>query len=117
MVIHRHIVSVRLEPSLTYLQKVALDGDGATANSDGAVVLMDYHDEVLLRVVLEDADIVDQSVAGRRHHPLHRAQRDSLDHAVDTGHGSIFCINISDLLILSKLRISLELSKLLYRQI
>jgi hypothetical protein len=78
---------------LTYL----LDGDGATANSNGVVVLMDEGDEVLLRVVLDDADIVDQSVAGRRHRPLHRARRDSLDHAVDTGHGSIFCINIFSL--------------------
>jgi hypothetical protein len=45
---------------LTYLQGVVLDGDGATANDEGAMVLVSEGDEVLLRVVLDDADVLDQ---------------------------------------------------------
>jgi hypothetical protein len=62
-----------------------------------SLVWMDEHDEELLRLVPDDADVVDEGAARHRNSPLHRAGGDAVDHAVDPGDraASYVCYNLS----------------------
>jgi hypothetical protein len=89
MVIHGHIVGVRLKPPTPDLQGVMLDGDAGAADGHGVLMLMDECCKVLLGVVLDNADVVDEGTARRRDGSLHSIGGHALDHPIDLGHISV----------------------------
>jgi hypothetical protein len=50
VVIHGHIIGVRLKPPTPDLQGVMLDGDAGAADGNGVVILMDECYKVLLAI-------------------------------------------------------------------